>query len=130
MDRSMAMNAVEALAELEFLGFDEDNVEIWIRRIENAFAILNVTSPQAKFFHLDRIFVVNEDEVIDEYVYGKKCDAKSWDAFLVYLRSRYGRTDRQQALSVINGTPRDGRTPSQLAAIMKEKAGEVTSTTY
>ena len=115
---------VQSLRKPDLPAFDKKNVEIWIKRVEAAYARVNCSSPALKFAHLESKFEVNADPIIDGYLFGDATDA-TWTAFLSYLRTRYGPTTKDRALSVINGTPREGRTPSQLAAVMKEKAGSV-----
>ena len=116
---------VQSLRKPDLPPFDKNNVEIWVKRVEAAYARVNCTNPSLKFAHLESKFEVNQDPIVDGYLFGPASD-NSWTAFLNYLRTRYGPTTRDRALSVINGTPREGRTPSQLVAAMKEKAGAVT----
>ena len=122
--QSTSAQQVQSLRKPDLPPFDKRNVEIWIKRVEAAYARVNCTNPSLKFAHLESKFEVNQDPIIDGYLFGAADDA-SWTAFLNYLRTRYGPTTRDRALSVINGTPREGRTPSQLVAAMKEKAGAV-----
>ena len=116
---------VQQLRKPDLPAFDKQNVDIWIKRIESAYARVNCTDPKLKFAHLEAKFDVNEDPKVNEFLFGV-ASQESWNDFLKYLRTRYGRTKRQEALSVINGTPREGRTPSQLAALMKDRAGSIT----
>ena len=115
---------MQSLRKPDLPPFDKKNVEIWIKRVESAYARVNCVNPALKFAHLEAKFEVNADPIVDGYLFGDATDA-SWTAFLSYLRTRYGPTVKDRALSVINGTPREGRTPSQLVAVMKEKAGTV-----
>ena len=115
---------VQTLRKPDLPVFDKNNVEIWIRRVEAAYTRVNCTSPALKFAHLDSKFEVNADPIIDGFLFGEATE-ESWKDFLDYLRTRHGPTKKEQALSVINGIPREGRTPSQLAAVMKDKAGKV-----
>ena len=117
---------VQSLRKPDLPAFDKLNIEIWIKRVESAYARVRVTDPKLKFAHLESKFDVNADPIVNEFLFNPDANADTWTAFLTYLRKRYGRTTKQEALSVINGTPREGRTPSQLVAIMKEKAGNVT----
>ena len=116
---------VQTLRKPDLPVFDRKNVEIWIRRVEAAYARVNCTSPALKFAHLESKFEVNADPIVDGFLFGDATE-DSWNAFLQYLRDRHAPTTKDRALSVINGTPREGRTPSQLAAVMKDKAGSVT----
>ena len=121
-----ATSQVQSLRKPELPSFDKANIEIWIRRVESAYARVRVTDPKLKFAHLESKFDVNADPIINEFLFKTDANAETWTDFLSYLRKRYGRTTKQEALSVINGTPREGRTPSQLVSVMKEKAGKVT----
>ena len=123
---SNATAQVQSLRKPELPAFDKANIDIWIRRVESAYARVRVTEPKLKFAHLESKFDVNADPVVNEFLFKEDATEQTWSDFLTYLRKRYGRTTKQQALSVINGTSRDGRTPSQLVAVMKEKAGSVT----
>ena len=122
--QSSSTQHVQTLRKPDLPVFDKKNVEIWIRRVEAAYARVNCTSPALKFAHLDAKFEVNSDPIVDGYLFGEATE-DSWTAFLNYLRTRYAPTKKDRALTVITGTPREGRTPSQLAAVMKEKAGDV-----
>ena len=123
--QSSSTQQVQTLRKPDLPVFDKKNVEIWIRRVEAAYARVNCTSPALKFAHLDSKIEVNSDPIVDGYLFGEATE-DSWNAFLNYLRTRYAPTKKDRALAVINGIPREGRTPSQLAAVMKEKAGAVT----
>ena len=123
---STATSQVQSLKKPELPTFDKNNIDIWIKRVEAAYTRVNVTDPKLKFAHLESKFDVNSDPCINEFLFETAPTAATWTSFLAYLRKRYGRTTKQQALSVINGTSRDGRTPSQLVALMKERAGTVT----
>ena len=116
---------VQTLRKPDLPVFDKKNVDIWIRRVEAAYTRVNCINPALKFAHLESKFEVNADPIVDQFLFGE-ATSDSWDEFLQYLRTRYAPTAKDRALTVINGTPREGRTPSQLAAVMKEKAGSVT----
>ena len=116
---------VQSLRKPELPQFDKSNIEIWIKRVESAYARVRVTDPKLKFAHLESKFDVNSDPIINDFLFKTDATADTWTSFLGYLRECYGRTTKQAVL-VINSTPREGRTPSQLVALMKEKAGGVT----
>ena len=122
--QSTSTQSVQSLRKPDLPAFDKKNVEIWIKRVEAAYARVNCSSPALKFAHLESKFEVNADPIVDGYLFGDATDA-TWTSFLDYLRKRYGPTKKDRALSVLNGTPREGRTPSQLVAVMKDKAGSV-----
>ena len=105
--------------------FDPHNIENWIRRVESAFTRLNITSAKIKFANLDEKIEVTSDSKINSLFSGTPTNDK-WDQLLAYLKKKHGKTAKQRAISVIEGTERDGRTPSQLWELMKDKAGEIT----
>ena len=116
---------IAALRRPDLPPFDKAHIELWISRVEGAFARSCVTDPKAKFSYLDKIFTAAHDPIITRYLLGPQ-DAAEWTSFIAYLRKQHGRSKRVQAYSIINGTPREGRKPSALAAIMDEKAGDIT----
>ena len=122
--QASSTQSVQTLRKPDLPVFDKKNVEIWIRRVEAAYARVHCVNPALKFAHLEAKFEVNSDPIVDEYLFGEATE-DSWNSFLDYLRIRYAPTKKDRALTVINGTPREGRTPTQLAAVMKEKAGNV-----
>ena len=113
-----------SLRKPSFPPFDPKNIEQWLRRVESAFDRLNITSPKFKFAHLDEK-LVDKDPVINDFMAGP-ATAATWDALVAYLRKKHGRTVKQMAESVIAVPSREGRCPSHLWSLMKEKAGTVT----
>ena len=106
--------------------FDSANIEIWIRRIDNAFTRAAITSVKDKFAFLESKIGTAVDPKITEFLCVNAPTTSTWDDFLSYLRKRYGRTKRQQVQSLISGTEFDGLHPSAVCAMMREKAGSVT----
>ena len=106
--------------------FDTANIEIWIRRIENAFTRASIDNVKDKFAFLESKIGANADPKIIEFFCVNPPTNATWISFLAYLRKRYGRTKRQQIQSLITGTEFDGMQPSAVCALMKEKAGMVT----
>ena len=105
--------------------FDPKDIENWIRRVDAAFDRLSITSPKVKLANLDEKLSTSGDATINEYLCAAPTQA-SYDGLISYLKEKHGRTKTQKATSVIEGTEREGRTPSQLLATMKEKAGDIT----
>ena len=50
----------------------------------------------------------------------------TWNNLIAYLKKKHGRTTKQMAASIIEGSERDGRTPSQMWSVMLDKAGTAT----
>ena len=116
---------VNALRKPDLPPFDRDNIHIWIKRLENAYTRSNVVSPKAKFAFLESKFDVKADPKINSFLYGDQT-LDDWTNFLQYLREKYGRTRRQEVQTILNGTPREDRRPSQLLELIKERAGKTT----
>ena len=116
---------IQSLKKPDLPTFDRKNIETWIKRIEAAYKRVNCTQASLKFAHLESKFEVDVDPIIDGYLYGE-ANEEEWKKFLAYLRKRYGKTKKEKTLLLINGIPRDGRTPSQLAAVIKERTKDVT----
>ena len=106
--------------------FDTSNIEIWIRRVENAFTRAAINNVKDKFAFLESKIGTNADPKIVEFLCTDPPTNATWIGFLTYLRKRYGRTKRQQVQSLITGTEFDGLKPSAVCALMKERAGAVT----
>ena len=105
--------------------FDANNIDNWIRRVESAFTRLNITDAKIKFANLDEKIEVTNDSKINNLFSGTPTSEK-WDQLVAYLKKKHGKTTKQRAITVIEGTERDGRTPSQLWELMKDKAGDIT----
>ena len=104
--------------------FDKKHIEIWIKRMENAFIRANIRMVSEKFAFLETKFPVGLDPRIDEYLYGDATN-EAWTSFIAYLRKEYGTTKQQQAAIIIDGFKRDGRRPSQYAAALDDKTKDV-----
>ena len=105
--------------------FDPLNIDNWIRRVESAFSRLNITDAKIKFANIDEKIDVNSDPNINRFMNGPSTSA-TWNELIKYLKKKHGRTTKQMAASVIEGSERDGRTPSQMWSLMLDKAGTVT----
>ena len=105
--------------------FDRKHIENWIRRTENAFIRALCNTPREKFAFLETKFPVDFNPRINEYLWGDATEPK-WQEFLAYLRSEYGTTKQQQAAIILDGFKRDGKKPSQFAALLDEKTKDLT----
>ena len=109
----------------ELPAFDSKNVDIWLKRVDNAYRRAGVTDPKDKFAFIETKFAVDADPKINEFLFGDGT-ADEWTAFESYLRGRYGRTKAQQAAVILDGFQRDGKLPSEMFAAIKEKIGTIT----
>ena len=105
--------------------FEPKHIEGWLRRVEAAFDRLSITSPRLKLANLDEKLNSDSDPRINEYICADPTQ-ENYDELIAYLRRKHGRTTEMKAASVIEGTEREGRTPSQLWSVMKDKADNVT----
>ena len=105
--------------------FDRKHIDNWIRRTENAFIRALCNTPREKFAFLETKFPVDFDPRINEYLWGAATQEK-WNEFLAYLRSEYGITKQQQAAVILDGLKREGKKPSQYAALLDERTKSIT----
>ena len=113
-----------SLRKPSFPPFDPKDIEQWLRRVEAAFDRLNITSPRFKLAHLDEK-LVDKDPTIND-IMSTAPTQENYDKLIAYLRKKHGRTNKQMAESVLQVPSREGRVPSQMWSIMKQKAGTVT----
>ena len=109
----------------ELPNFDPSNVEIWIKRIESAYIRSNITRAQDKFAFIEQKFAVDADPKVNDFLFGESTDER-WNAFMTYLKNRYGRSVRQQCTSFLRGFQRDGRRPTDMLAYVKDQTQNVT----
>ena len=116
---------VQALRRPDLPPFDRDHIEVWIRRIEFAYARSNITRPTDKFAFLEKMFHAKDDSKINAFLWGQH-DEDTWTDFTTYLKERYGRTKKQEVYSLLDGVSRDGRRPTALAELIKELTPTIT----
>ena len=116
---------VQALRRPDLPPFDKEHIEVWIRRVEFAYARSSITRPTDKFAFLEKMFHAKDDSKINAFLWGIHNDEK-WNEFLAYLKERYGRTKKQEVVTLLDGIPRDGRRPTALAELLNELTPTVT----
>ena len=105
--------------------FDPANIELWIKRVDNAYRRAGVTDPRDKFAHIESKFAVDSDARIQSFIFGEGTEAE-WASFTSYLKERYGKSKSQRASILLDGVKREGRMPSEMFAFVKEKIGDLT----
>ena len=105
--------------------WDPKNIEAWIRRVKAAYTRAGISDPAEMFAFLESIIPVDTHPSINAF-FNNPATTESWTAFTDFLTSRYGRTKEQQTKTAIDGIERDGRTPSDLMALMHEQMGKIT----
>ena len=108
----------------ELPAWDPINLEAWIRRTENAFLRANIKEAKDKFAHLESIISVDLHPTVNSFFNGVAND-EQWKKFIAFLRERYGRTKEQKTRTAIDGIKRNGRLPTDLAALLDDMMGDV-----
>ena len=85
--------------------FDPKNIDVWLKRVDAAFARLSITDPRLKFANLDEKIPSDADPKINDFMWGAPTTAR-WNEFVAYLRKKHGRTTKMKATSIIDGTDR------------------------
>ena len=109
----------------ELPDFDAKNVDIWLKRVSNAYRRAGITDPKDKFAFIETKFSVDSDPRINELIFSDGTD-EDWTAFETYLRDRYGRTKAQQTAVILDGVQRNGKLPSEMFAHIKDQIGSIT----
>ena len=105
--------------------FDKTNIDIWIKRVEAAYAREDVTDPKQKFAFLESTIGVNMGPTINSFMFGEATQA-NWEAFIQHLRETYGPTKQKRCSTFLDGLKRDGRRPSDHLALIRDRAKDVT----
>ena len=116
---------LRALKKPDLPNFDAKNIEIWLRRVDAAFIRAGVDSTKDKFAFLEAKFPVELDPRINNFLFGTITE-NTWTEFQNYLVKRFGRTKQQRVNTLIDGIERDGRRPSEVAALLCELTRDVT----
>ena len=120
-----ANTQLRATKKPELPNFDAKNIEIWIRRVESSFTRAGITTTKDKFAFLEAKLSVDLDARINSFLFGTITET-TWTEFTAYLVKRYGRTKQQRTNTLIDGIQREGRRPSELAAILCDLTRDVT----
>ena len=104
---------------------DKQNIHIWLQRIESAYACEEVTDPRQKFAFLESIIGVNMGPTINAFMFGEPT-VENWSLFKQHLRDTFGPTKEQRCSTYLDGIKRDGRRPSDLLALIRDKGQQVT----
>ena len=105
--------------------FDKQNIHIWLQRIEAAYAREEVTDPKQKFAFLESTIGVNMGPTINAFMFGDPT-ADNWSRFKQHLIDTFGPTKEQRCSAYLDGMKRDGRRPSDLLALIRDRGQQVT----
>ena len=109
----------------ELPAFDKNNIHIWVQRVEAAYAREEIVDPKQKFAFLESVIGVNMGPTINGYMFGAATD-ETWKSFVDHLLETFGPTKEQRCSTFLDGISRDGRRPSDLLALIRDKAKDVT----
>ena len=105
--------------------FDKSNIDIWIRRVEAAYAREDITDPKQKFAFLESIIGVNMGPTINSFMFGEATQA-NWELFLQHLTNTFGPTIQMRCSTLLDGVKRGGRRPTDHLALIRDKAKDIT----
>ena len=108
----------------ELPAFDKKNIDLWIKRVEAAFKRAKINKPGDKFAYLESKIGVDEDPRINEFLFGTATEPR-WVELCSYLRHRHSLSKQQRASIVLTSFKRDGRKPSEMFTILKERVGDI-----
>ena len=106
--------------------FDQQNVLVWIKRLNAAYDRANVTLAKDKFAYLESTFDISFNPCINDFLFNSNNTNEDWDNFIAYMKLEYGPTRRQKARKLIGELPRNGMKPSQYMAQLEEEVRDVT----
>ena len=106
--------------------FDQQNVLIWLKRLQAAYDRANVTLAKDKFSFLESTFDTSFNPIINDFLFNSNNTDDNWNEFVAYMKLEYGPTRRQKARKLIGDLPRTGMKPSQYMAWMEEEVRDVT----
>ena len=106
--------------------FDQQNVLIWLKRLQAAYDRANVTLAKDKFAFLESMFDITFNPIINNFLFNSNNSDADWNEFVSYMKSEYGPTRRQKARKLIGDLPRNGMKPSQYMAQLEEEVRDVT----
>ena len=106
--------------------FDQQNVLIWLKRLQAAYDRANVTLAKDKFAYLESTFDITFNPIINNFLFNSNNTDDDWKEFVEYMKKEYGPTRRQKARKLIGDLPRNGMKPSQFMAQLEEEVREVT----
>ena len=106
--------------------FDQQNVLIWIKRLQAAYDRANVTLAKDKFAYLESTFDISFNPCINDFLFNSNNTDEDWNNFIAYMKLEYGPTRRQKARKLIGELPRNGMKPSQYMAQLEEETKDVT----
>ena len=105
--------------------FDQQNILVWLRRLQAAYDRAGVVLAKDKFAYLESTFDINFNPIINDYLFNSNNTDENWASFVAYMKLEYGPTTRQKARKLIGDLPRNGMKPSQYLSQLEEEVRDV-----
>ena len=106
--------------------FDQQNIIVWLKRLQAAYDRANVTLAKDKFAFLESTFDINFNPTINNFLYNSNNTDEDWANFVAYMKTEYGPTTRQKARKLMGDLPRNQMKPSQYLTQLEEEVKDVT----
>lgn len=105
--------------------FDQQNILIWLKRLQAAYDRAGVTQAKDKFAYLESVFDITFNPIINDFLFNSANTDENWKEFVEYMKLEYGPTIRQKARKLIGDLPRNGMKPSQYLSQLEEETKDV-----
>ena len=105
--------------------FDQQNVLVWLKRLQAAYDRAGVVLAKDKFAFLESTFDINFNPVINNFLFESNNTDDDWANFITYMKLEYGPTLRQKARKLMGDLPRNGMKPSQYLTQLEEETKDV-----
>ena len=106
--------------------FDQQNVLVWLKRLQAAYDRAGVVLAKDKFAYLESTFDISFNPCINDFLFNSNNTDDDWNSFIAYMKMEYGPTRRQKARKLIGDLPRNGMKPSQYLSQLEEEVKDVT----
>ena len=106
--------------------FDQQNILVWLRRLQAAYDRAGVNQAKDKFAYLESTFDISFNPIINDFLFNSANTDDDWNQFVAYMKLEYGPTRRQKARKLIGDLPRNSMKPSQYLSQMEEDVKDVT----
>ena len=106
--------------------FNQQNILVWLKRIQAAYDRAGVTQAKDKFAYLESVFDTSFNPIINDFLFNSANTNDDWNQFIAYMKLEYGPTTRQKARKLIGDLPRNSMKPSQYLSQLEEETKDVT----
>ena len=77
--------------------FDQQNILIWLKRLQAAYDRAGVVLAKDKFAYLESTFDITFNPIINGFLFNSNNTDDDWHQFVAYMKLEYGPTIRQKA---------------------------------